>query len=116
MTLSRENILTHDDLPREEVQIPEWGGSVLVRTMTGSERDAFESEHLKNPHKDLRARLAVATCCDEQGNLLFTAPDVESLAKKSAAALDRIFEVSARLSGLSKKDVIDLGNASGPTP
>ncbi len=39
--LTREQILQSDDLPRETVQVPEWGGEVQVRTMTGTDRDAF---------------------------------------------------------------------------
>ena len=37
--LTREQILGLSDLPREEVRIPEWGGVVFVRALTGSERD-----------------------------------------------------------------------------
>ncbi len=32
--LSKEAILSADDLPREIVSVPEWGGQVYVRTMT----------------------------------------------------------------------------------
>lgn len=115
MILSRDSILTVEDLPREEVDVPEWGGSVVVRTMTGSERDAFETVHIKDPTKDIRARLAVHTVCDDQGTLLFSLNDVDAVGKKSAAALDRIFAVAVRLNGISKQDVEDLGNVSRPT-
>jgi len=43
MTLNKEQILRADDLKTEEVDVPEWGGSVRVRVLTGTERDAFES-------------------------------------------------------------------------
>ncbi len=36
-----------DDLPRETVSVPEWGGEVLVRTMSGTDRDAFEASLLE---------------------------------------------------------------------
>lgn len=32
--LTREQILQSDDLPRETVQVPEWGGEVQVTTQT----------------------------------------------------------------------------------
>ena len=41
--LTKEAILAADDLPRETVLVPEWGGDVYVRTMSGTDRDAFES-------------------------------------------------------------------------
>ncbi|WP_337219400.1 hypothetical protein [Vibrio parahaemolyticus] len=111
MPLSRESILSADDLKREEVQVPEWGGSVFVRVMGGSERDAFEAIHIQSPHKDFRARLTVQTACDENGVRLFTDADIDALGKKSAAAIDKVFAVSCRINGLTKQDVEELGNA-----
>ena len=40
--LTREQILGSDDLKRQTVAVPEWGGDVFVRMLTGGERDAFE--------------------------------------------------------------------------
>jgi hypothetical protein len=114
--LTRDQILGADDLPRVEVEVPEWGGSAFVRTMTGTERDRFESEHIKNPHRDIRARLVAATLCDEQGNLLFGPADVEALGRKGAAALDRVFAVALRLNGIGKADVEELEKNSAASP
>ena len=107
--LSRDQILASDDLPKELVPVPEWGGSVYVRTMTGTERDGVEAASIGNDwRRGFRARLAVATVCDEQGNALFTAADIEALGRKSSAALDRIFEVACRLNKLGAADVNEL--------
>lgn len=114
--LSRSAILAADDLPREEVSIPQWGGTVFVRTMTGAERDALEAIHLKSPGRNFRARVAVATVCDEKGQLLFTEADLVPLGTKSAAALDLILDVAMRLSGFNKKDVDRLEGNSGASP
>lgn len=111
--LSRDQILSADDLPKQVVPVPEWGGSVYVRTMSGTERDDFESAYLKDKTKDIRARLAVATVCDEQGNALFTPADIPALGKKSSAALTRIFEAAMGLNKLTSADVDALeGNSS----
>ena len=40
--LTRDLILGMDDLSRVRVDVPEWGGHLFVRSMTGMERDAFE--------------------------------------------------------------------------
>lgn len=110
--LNRDSILSADDLPREEVQVPEWGGSVFVRTMNGSERDRFEHAWRENPGRDVRGRVAALTICDETGKPLFTEADVARLGTKSSAALNRILAVSMRLSGLTKQDVEELqGNS-----
>ena len=115
MLLNKEQILQIEDLPFEDVEIPEWDGMVRVRTMTGTERDAFEESIVDFKNKDrktnfqnLRAKLVAKTVIDENGNLLFTDEDVIKLGKKSAKALDRIFEVAQRLNGLGQKDIEEL--------
>jgi hypothetical protein len=45
---------------------------------------------------------------DESGKRLFPDADVRELGKKSASALQRVFEVAQRLSGLSNADVEEL--------
>jgi hypothetical protein len=106
--LDKSQILGIEDLKREEVEIPEWGGVVSIRAMTAGERDAFEARQIKDPYKDVRARLAVASVCNASGELLFTEADVNAVTNKSAKALDRIFAVATKLSGLSKADVDEL--------
>ncbi len=108
-TLSRDDILAADDLPRESVEVPEWGGAVHLRSMTGTERDAFEVGLMGKTGtnmENIRSRLITLTAVDEKGERLFPEEgDVILLGKKSAAALDRLFAVAQRLNGLSARDV-----------
>ena len=111
--LNRDLILSSDDLPKELVQVPEWSGEVWVKTLSGTERDAFEqsmvSKKKDKPNmENVRARFAVLTICDEQGVRLFAHSDAAALGKKSAAALDRVFAVAQRLNGFSQEDAEDL--------
>ena len=116
--LSREEILAVDDIQIEQVPVPEWGGDVLVKGMTGSERDRFEAGVIsfggdkgkgeKIDMRDLRAKLCSKTICDEGGKLLFSQSDVKELSKKSAIALHRVFKVAQRLSGLTDDDMEEL--------
>jgi len=110
--LDKQTILNADDLPREKVAVPQWGGDVFVRTLTGTERDEFEQSCInsKGKNKDMnlkniRARLCVLCICEESGNRLFDARDVDALGKKSASALDLVFAVAQRLNGLAGEDV-----------
>jgi hypothetical protein len=119
--LNREQILTANDLRTEEVQVPEWGGAVLVRGMTGAERDRYEATVVQQNGKstkvnmrNARARLVVMTVVDEDGKHLFSEADIESLSEKNAAALDRIFSVASRLSGIGDKDLDELSKNSLP--
>lgn len=110
--LTKEQILAVKDLQIEHVDIPEWGGDICVRGMTGSERDAFEASVVDlrgNAQKfnmlNLRAKLVALTACDEDGNRIFEDVDVVELGKKSASALQRVFDVAQRLSGLTKEEI-----------
>ena len=104
--LTREQILQCDDLPKETVKVPEWGGEVQVRTMTGTDRDAFEASLISKEVgkegrlENVRARLVSLTLCDEAGSRLFTDSDITALGGKSARALDRVFAVAQRLNGI----------------
>ena len=104
--LSAAEILAADDLITETVQCDEWGGDVLIKSMTGTERDAFEVAMTKKDEKgnivagtldNVRAGLVAATAVDAEGVQLFTIDQVEALGKKSALALDRCFDVASRL-------------------
>jgi len=113
--LSREDIAQADDIVIEAVDVPEWGGTVLVKGMTGAERDRFEIAMIADPGKstkvnlaDMRAKLCSLTIVDENGKLLFTPADIKMLTKKSAVALQRVFTVARELSGIGDDDVKEL--------
>lgn len=115
MALSRDVILAANDLKRECVEIPEWGGTVCVRVMTGAERDEWERHILDSRGPDnktnlsnARARLAILCACDEDGKRLFGDDDLAAVGAKSAAALERIFDVALRLNLIGSKDVDEL--------
>ena len=105
--LSKDAILAADDLPRETVNVPEWGGEVLVRTMSGTDRDAFEASLLEKDGRmeNVRARLVALTLCDPQGDRLFDDSEIAALGRKSARALDRVFSVAQRLNGIGVDQV-----------
>jgi hypothetical protein len=113
--LSREQILAVDDLKREVVKVPEWNTEVIVGTMSGTDRDAFETaifetkgDNTKQNFKNLRAKLLVKTIVDEKGERIFTDADIEALGKKSAKALNRIFQVAQKLNGIGQEAVDEM--------
>jgi hypothetical protein len=110
MSLTRDAIFAADDHKKVEVQCPEWGGSVFVRTMNGAERDAFELDQLANPKIHLRVRLVAYTACDEAGKLIFSPNDLAELDKKNSKPLDRLFFESVKLNKISKQDIDELKN------
>lgn len=118
--LTADEILSADDLELEQVDVPEWGGHVWVRGLSGTDRDKFEASMIDRKQRgrnttselrldNLRAGL-VARCIvnSQTKQRIFTDHQVEALGRKSAAALDRVYEVASRLSGLRPQDVDDL--------
>ncbi len=116
--LSKDAILAADDLPRETVSVPEWGGEVLVRTMSGTDRDAFEASLLEKDGRmeNVRARLVALTLCYPQGDRLFDDGEIAALGRKSARALDRVFSVAQRLNGIGVEQVDAAKKGERPTP
>jgi hypothetical protein len=119
--LSKDQIWAANDLSTVDVSVPEWGGEVRLKTLTGAERDQYEADSFKM-HKgrqeanlsNLRARLVAMCAVDENGQPLFTRGDVLKLGQKSAIALERVFEAAARINGMSDEDVEVLaGNSEG---
>lgn len=119
--LSKAAILAASDLKVERVAVPEWGGAVCVRVMSGTERDAWEAEQYGRSNaragsdlQDFRARFVARCLCDESGALLFTLAEVSALGGKSASALDRVYDAAKRVNALSKADEDALlGNSVG---
>lgn len=122
--LTREAILAAKDLPTEEVDCPEWGGVVVVRGLTGAQRDEWEASTTivrgntaVRDTANARAKLVALCAVDhETGEPLFTRHDVDALGRKSGAALGRVFALAARLSGLGEDEVKELEGKSSPPP
>lgn len=117
--LSRDDILNVNDIAVEELPVPEWGGSVFVKTLTAEERDLIEAQLVKiNPNNGatasikmdkLRALCAFYGICDAEGKRIFTnTKDIDLLAKKSAAALDRVVSKVQAMAAMSPADIASL--------
>lgn len=110
--LGRDAILAAPDMATEEVYVPEWDATVRIKTLTGAERDYFESSIIRRNGKvvsqnlqNVRARLCALCIVDEAGQRIFGEEDEYALGRKSGAALERIFAAAQRLNGLRDEDV-----------
>ena len=111
----RDDILNIDDLPITAVEVPEWGVTVFVREMTGTERDVYESNLLEQ--KDLpmskrlanmRAKLVVLCTVDSDGKRIFNDDDIEAVGHKSSAAVSRVAVVAQNLNALTDNHVEEI--------
>jgi hypothetical protein len=110
--LNRDQILEAEDRKFEIVECPEWGGDVRLRSITGTQRDAYEQSLMQGNGSDrkmnlrnARVKLIVLCAVDETGRPLFTTEDLGALGRKNAAPIDRLFDACRKLSGMSAEDV-----------
>ena len=120
MKLTKDQILNADDLPTREVEVPEWGGAVKIRSLSGKERDSFEDTIQKRKKgqsielKGLKVLLLSLTIVNENNSSMFTEEDLEKLNAKSARALNRLFDAVTEMNGIGEEAVEELRkNLSG---
>ena len=113
--LTKDQILKADDCSHEDIDVPEWGGSVRIIAMAACERDAFEASMLDSKGKgdskrlqNFRARFIARCIVDADNNRLFSDKDMVALGKKSAKPVSRIFDACQKLNGMTDKDVEEL--------
>jgi hypothetical protein len=113
MGLSKAAILAVKDTKLSDpIPVPEWGGDVFVKTLSGTERDAFEDAYAENKMKAFRCRFLVLTLCDEDGDRLFGDGDVAELGKKSSLVINRLFEKAWDHNAFTTQAVDGLGEGS----
>lgn len=115
MTLTAADIVAADDLDRELVHVPEWGGAVWVYALNGRERGQYMQAVVdvdKNTGKASpvigKAELVLVALSvkDDDGRRLFPDGDgMAQLAGKSARVIARLHAVANRLSGLAVDSV-----------
>jgi len=110
--LTKDQILNAQDIEMQEVDVPEWGGPVRLKTATARDRDNLDRILFPKPGvrnlDHFRARVVAMCVVDEAGNKIFTDEDVPLLSEKSATAIDRLFPTAQRLSGFSTAEVGEI--------
>jgi hypothetical protein len=113
--LSRDDILNAQDIDTQDVPVPEWGGTVRLRCLSGTERDKYEDSLAKMRNGqavpnivNARARLVAWSVVDSDGRRIFSDGDILRLGSKSGRALDRVFEAACKLSGISENDLEEM--------
>jgi hypothetical protein len=113
MALSKASILAAKDTKLSEaLPVPEWGGEVYIKTLSGTERDAFEDAYAENKMKAFRCRFLVLTLSDDKGQRLFEDGDVAELGKKSSVVINRLFEAAWKHNAFTNEAVESLGEGS----
>ncbi len=109
--LSVEDILAVDDRGASTVDVPEWGGKVKVRGISGRLRWRFEAAVLKGRQTGDYADMADVQVAIVAEALGVGSKEYAKLANKNAGALDRIRDAALKVSGMDDEDVESFGEA-----
>jgi hypothetical protein len=119
----RETLLKATARRIQPVQVPQdfrdadlAGQTLYVRSMSAAERGRFESQFLSDKTRrtdvartaEVRQRLMIATCCDENGQLLFHDNDLEALGNLDAAIAELLADAAQKLNSFADSDVAAL--------
>ena len=107
---NREAVLQANDETIEELDMPEWGFKVHIRTLRARERDVFYKSCVGKDGRqqypeNMHARFCALVLCNESGDRLFSDQQVAQLGNKSARALDRIFDAGQKLNKMNSDAV-----------
>ena len=110
MSLSREAILAkQDDLPVEDVPVPEWGddATIRVRGLSSQARWDWAMQRQKAVDGDggpePTSFLVALAAVDDNGARLFQAQDADAIANLRGDVVERVADVVMQLSGLTEK-------------
>ena len=109
MSLKERLLSLRASVPSETVNVT-GVGQVEVRGLTAAGRDEWEQRIYAakgKPVRNMRASL-VALCLYEDGKPVFSSAEVDDLGELPANVVDRLWDVAARLSGLTGNDREEL--------
>lgn len=114
--LTKDAILAAQDVVREELPCPEWGGEIRVRSLSGRGREAFDAEVYQarkaGREVSIMAVLATLSVIDADDALVFDVKDAAALADKGSAPLERIYDFHRKYSGIGAATVEDAAKNS----
>lgn len=126
MTLSKADIgrvLENVEVRTKTVPVPELGGSVVVREMSGSLRNLFEATIAQIQAggdskllDKMTTRLAAECVLDDDGSRLFDDRSVKMLFIKKPSALFRLRDEIVKLSAFSEADFEGMVENFGDDP
>lgn len=118
MALTKDQILSLDDIEIKEIEVPQWGETVFIRQLTRGQQDAYHRRLYGNKSLNLKQQgrkqeldgaldifghdswLFVQGVCDEGGNRLFTNADANKLDDRNGEAIGFVAAEIIKFSGM----------------
>ena len=114
--LTAESILSADDFVYADVDCPEWGGTVRVRSLSGAQRVTIKKA-IDNGAQDVDEMVCVMAAVDADGKRIFERKHIDALSRKNTAPVTRCAVRVLEISGMRdpKKSIEDAEKNSGMT-
>ena len=117
--ITREAALSTNAFRKVKIDVSEWTPGeesfVWVRELSAREKDDFERSLMRRTGRktevsteNVRAKLAVLCCCDENGARIFQDEDVAALTTRPAGVLSKIYEAAQKINEVDDEDVDEL--------
>lgn len=107
----RQQILSKDDIRKEKIYIDVWDCELLIKGLSGEERNEVLSENIDPETRQVNIKKAYpeliikTTYNPETGKRIFKMSDRSALVKKSGEALEQIAQKAMKLSGISPEQM-----------
>lgn len=130
--LTANEIINAKDWVEERIEVPEWGGEVILRSLSALDREevdvatteidtkfdekgALRYSVLPKPVR-ARAKWLARGIVNEDGNRVFDEVQLEGLAKKAEAPINRLYVRLREICGLSREKVDEAEKNSEAVP
>ncbi len=125
--MNREQFFSFSDLTIEKVHIKEMNADFYVRSLTVGEKATWEfasysvensdkkgssMKLLKDRMMSSRERLVELAVCNEDGSAFFKEGDAAAISRKNSNIVSKLYDVAARLSGITKEDLEEIAKNS----
>lgn len=98
--LTASDIDAAKDIEIVKVHVPEWGGVVYIKTLSGADRDFFTNT-VSSGGQLYQTQVLSRSLCDKDGVRLFN--DTTVLDKRSSSVIGRLFQIAIEVSGLGEE-------------
>jgi hypothetical protein len=102
--LSTDDILKSTGLIEKEVEVEQWGGSVMIREFSKGRQQQIRKEASVSDEIDVD-KLELLMFIHGVIDPVFSEQDYYALREKSAMAIDKVLKEIMAISGLGEKDI-----------
>ncbi len=111
-----EEIISSEDFRYQDVEVPEWGGTVRIRSLSAKQRDTLARKIKADGESEASEMMVVMCVVDEAGRRIFEFKDIERLKGKSTVPIARIVRALGELTGGTGKPTKEFEENFDETP